>query len=154
MNYFIHRKETAMSLFFNTISRLVITFLPRRKCLLISWLQSPSAVILEPLKIKCVTVSNVSPSICHEVIGPDAMILVLSQLFHSPLSFSSKVSQFFTFCHKEKEQIEGKVRIEAIRKLYSNAGLDLDRTVGLRRNDQIWNIYDSLCVGYMQGVLA
>ena len=60
-----------MSLFFNMLSRLVITFLPRSKHLLISWLQSPSAVILEPRKIKSVTVSIVSPSICHEVMGPD-----------------------------------------------------------------------------------
>ena len=74
------------------LSRLVITFLPRSKCLLISWLQSPSAVILEPKKIKSATVSTVSPSICHEVMGPDAMILVFrmlsfkltfSLLFHS-----------------------------------------------------------------------
>ena len=65
-----------MSLLFNMLSRLVITFLPRSKHLLISWLQSPSAVILEPPKIKSVTVSTVSPSICHEVMGPDAMILV------------------------------------------------------------------------------
>ena len=62
-----------MSLLFNMLSRLVITFLPRRKRLLISWLQSPSAVILEPPKIKSATVS---PSISHEVMGPDAMILV------------------------------------------------------------------------------
>ena len=65
-----------MSLFFNMQSRLVITFLQRSKHLLISWLQLPSAVILEPEKIKSVTVSIVSPSICHEVMGPDAMILV------------------------------------------------------------------------------
>ena len=58
-----------MSLLFNKLSRLVITFLPRSKCLLISWLQSPSAEILEPKKIKSVTVSTVSPSICHEVMG-------------------------------------------------------------------------------------
>ena len=58
-----------MSLLFNMLSKLVITFLPRSKRLLISWLQSPSAVILEPKKIKSVTVSIVSPSICHEVIG-------------------------------------------------------------------------------------
>ena len=64
-----------MSLLFNMLSRLVITFLPRSKRLLISWLQSPSAVILEPKKIKA-TVSTVSPSISHEVMGPDAMILV------------------------------------------------------------------------------
>ena len=64
------------SLLFNILSRLVITFLPRSKCLLISWLQSPSAVILEPPKIKSVTVSTVSPSIYHEVMGPDAMIFI------------------------------------------------------------------------------
>ena len=58
-----------MSLLFNVLSRLVITFLPRSKCLLISWLQSPSAVILKPLKIKSLTVSTVSPSICHAVMG-------------------------------------------------------------------------------------
>ena len=65
-----------MSLLLNMLSRLVITFLPRNKRLLISWLQSPSAVILEPPKIKSDTVSTVSPSISHEVIGPDVMILV------------------------------------------------------------------------------
>ena len=65
-----------MSLLFNMLSRLVITFLPRDKCLLISWLRSPSAVILEPPKIKSDTVSIVSPSISHEVMGPDATILV------------------------------------------------------------------------------
>ena len=65
-----------MSLLFNMLSRLVITFLPRSKHLLISWLESPSAVILEPLKIKSVTISIVSPSISHEVMGPDVMILV------------------------------------------------------------------------------
>ena len=65
-----------MSLLFNMLSRLVIAFLPRSKCLLISRLQSPSAVILELKKIKSVTVSIVSPSICHEVMGLDAMILV------------------------------------------------------------------------------
>ena len=65
-----------MSLLFNTLSRLVITFLSRSKCLLISWLQSPSAVILDPRKIKSATISTVSPSICHEVMGPNAMILV------------------------------------------------------------------------------
>ena len=65
-----------MSLLFNMLSKLDITFLPRSKRLLISWLQSPSAVILEPRKIKSATVSTVSPSICYEVMGPDAMILV------------------------------------------------------------------------------
>ena len=65
-----------MSLLFNMLSRLVITFLPTSKRLLISWLQSPSAVILEPKKVKSDTVSTVSPSICHKLMGPDAMTLV------------------------------------------------------------------------------
>ena len=65
-----------MSLLFNMLSRFVITSLPRSKCLLISWLQSPSAVILEPKKRKSVTVSIVSPSIWCEMMGPDATILV------------------------------------------------------------------------------
>uniref|UniRef100_A0AC11E0V1 Uncharacterized protein n=1 Tax=Ovis aries TaxID=9940 RepID=A0AC11E0V1_SHEEP len=68
--------DKVMSLLFNMLSKLVITFLPRSKHLLISWLQSPSAAILEPRKIKSATVSTVSPSICHEVMGPDAMIFV------------------------------------------------------------------------------
>ena len=67
--------DKVMSLLFNTLSRLVMTFLPRSKRLFISWLQSPPAVILEPKKIKSATVSTVSPSICHEVMGPDAMTL-------------------------------------------------------------------------------
>ena len=61
-----------MSLLFNMLSRLVITFIPRSRRLLISWLQSPSAVILEPKNIQSDTVSTISPSICHEVMGPDA----------------------------------------------------------------------------------
>ena len=69
-----------MSLLFNMLSRLAIAFLPRSKCLLISWLQSPSAVILEPRKIRSVTVSVISPSICHEGMGPDVMILIFSNV--------------------------------------------------------------------------
>ena len=65
-----------MSLLFNMLYRLVITFLPKSKRLLISWLQSPSALILEPKKIKSVSISIGPPSLCHEMIGPDAMILV------------------------------------------------------------------------------
>ena len=65
-----------MSLLFTTLSRFVVAFLPKSRCLLILWLQSPSAVILEPKKRKSVAVSVVSPSICHEVMGPDAMILL------------------------------------------------------------------------------
>ena len=82
-----------MSLLFNMLSRFVIAFLPRSKHLLISWLQSPSAVILEPKKIKSVTVFIVSPSICHEVMGPDAMIFLFGILSFKPaFSLSS-----FTF---------------------------------------------------------
>ena len=109
--YMTSRKTTAltrqifvgkiMSLLFNILSRLVIAFLPRSKHLLILWLQSPSAVILEPKK-KSVTVSIVSSSICHEVMGPDAMILVFWMLsfkpfFHPPLSLSSRVCLFLHF---------------------------------------------------------
>ena len=68
--------DKIMSLIFNMLSRLVITFLPRSKRLLISWLQSPSAVILEPQRIKSDTVSTVSASVSYEVMGPDGMILV------------------------------------------------------------------------------
>ena len=68
--------DKVMSLFFNMLSRSVITFFPRSKRLLISWLQSPYAVISEPRKIKSATVSTVSPFIGHEVMGPDAMIFV------------------------------------------------------------------------------
>ena len=85
-----------ISLLFNMLSRLVIAFLPRSKHLLISWLQFPSAVILEPKKIKAVTVSIVSPSICHEVMGPDAMILIFQMLSFEPaFSLSS-----FTFINR------------------------------------------------------
>ena len=82
-----------MSLLFNMLTRLVIAFLPRSKCLFISWLQSSSAVILEPKKLKSVTVSIVCPSVSHKVIEPDAMILVFWMLtFKSSFSLSS-----FTF---------------------------------------------------------
>ena len=88
--------RNVMSLLFNILSRLVIAFLPGSKCLLISWLQSQSAVILEPKKIKSVTVSTVSPSICHEVMGLDAMILVFWKWSLKPtFSLSS-----FTFIKK------------------------------------------------------
>ena len=98
-----------MSLLFNMLSRLVITFLPKNKRLLISWLQSPSAVILEPPKIKSASVSTVFPSICHEVMGPDAMILVFWMLsFKPPFSLSS-----FTF----------------IKRLFSSSSLSAIRVV-------------------------
>ena len=80
----------AMSLFFNMLSRFVIAFLPRSKCLLISWLQSPSTVILEPKNIKSATVSIISPSICHYVMGLHTMIFVFWMLSFKPaFSFSS-----------------------------------------------------------------
>ena len=85
-----------MSLLLNMLSRLVITLLPRSKRLLISWLQSPSAVILEPKKIKSLTVS---PSICHEVMGPNAMIFVFSMLSFKPtfsLSSFTFIKRFFS----------------------------------------------------------
>ena len=85
-----------MSLLFNMLSRLVITFLPKSKCHLISWLKSPSTVILEPRKIKSDTVSTVSPSVFYEVMGPDAMILVFWMLSFKP-AFSVS---FFTFIER------------------------------------------------------
>ena len=84
-----------MSLLFNMLSRLVITFLPRSECLWISWLQLPFAVILEPHKINYLTVSIVFPSVCHEVMGPDAMILVFWML-----SLSQLLTHLFHF-HQE-----------------------------------------------------
>ena len=97
------------SLLFNMLSRLIITFLPRSKHLLISWLQSPSAVILEPRKIKSIIVSIVSPSICQEVMEPDAMILVFWKLSFKPtFSLSS-----FTF----------------IKRLFSSSSLSAIRVV-------------------------
>ena len=99
--------DKVMSLLFNMLSRLVITFLPRSKCLLISWLQPPSAVILEPPKIKSVTVSILSPSIFHEVMGPDAMILVFWMLSFKPtFSFSS-----FTFIKRLSSSLLSAIRV-------------------------------------------
>ena len=87
--------NTIASLLFNMLSRLVIAFLARSKCLLILCLQSPSAVILEPKKINSVTVFSVSPTFCHEVIGLDAMIFVFGMLSFKP-AFSLLKSHFFT----------------------------------------------------------
>ena len=98
-----------MSLFFNMLSRLVIAFLPRSKRLLISWLQLPSAVIFEPKKIKSVSVSIVFPSICHEVMGPDAMIFVFWIFSFKPAFYLS----FFTF----------------IKRLFSSSSLSAIRVV-------------------------
>ena len=96
-----------MSLLLNMLSRLVITFLPRSKHLLISWQQSPSAVILEPPVIKSATVSTVSPSICHQVIGPDAMILVFWMLSFKPtFSLSS-----FTFIKRLFSSLLSAIRV-------------------------------------------
>ena len=85
--------DKVMSLLFNLLSRLVKTFLPQSKCLLISWLQSPFAVILEPKKIKSLTISIVSPPVCHEVMGLDAMTLVFWKWSFKPtFSLSSRGS--------------------------------------------------------------
>ena len=93
--------DKVISLLLNILSSLVITFLPRSKRLLISWLQSPSAVLLEPKKIKSATVSIVFPSICHEVMGPDAMIFVFWRLSFKPtFSLSS-----FTFKRKSLSRV-------------------------------------------------
>ena len=92
-----------MSLLFNTLSRLIIAFLLRSKHLLILWQQSSSAVILEPKKIKSVTVSIVFPPICHEGMGPDAMIFVFWTLSFKPffsLSSFTFIKSLFTFYHK------------------------------------------------------
>ena len=93
-----------ISLLFSTLSRLDIAFLLRSKHLLISWLQSPSAVILEPKKIKSVTTSTFSPYICHEVMGSDAMMLVFCMLSFKPallFHFHQEALWFlFAFCHK------------------------------------------------------
>ena len=96
-------QQRVFNMVFNMLSRLVIAFLVRRKHLLISWLQSPSAVILEPKRRKSITASTFSPSVCHEVMGPDAIILVFWMLsfkpafsfFFSPSSRGSLVSLHF-----------------------------------------------------------
>ena len=94
--------DKVISLLCNMLSRLVITFLPRSKHLLISWLQSPSAVILEPKKRKSDTVSTVSPSICHEVMGLDAMIFIFWTLSfkttfsHSSYIFTKRLFRYFS----------------------------------------------------------
>ena len=86
-----------MSPLFNMLSRFVIAFLLKSKCLLISWLQSPSKVILKPKKIKFATVSIFSPPICHEVMGPDAMILVFWMLSFKPAFLLSSFTVFKRF---------------------------------------------------------
>ena len=101
-----------LSLLFNTLSRFVIAFLPRSKRLLISWLQSPPTVILEPKKRKSVTTSKFSPSVCHEVMGPDAMILVfLIFSFKPALSVSSFSLIKRLFSSSSLSAISGIIRI-------------------------------------------
>ena len=101
-----------MSLLFNMLSRLVMAFLPRSKRLLISWLQSPSAVILEPQKIKSSTVSTVSPSICHEVMGLDSMILVFRMLSFKP-TFSLSSFTFINMVLASAISIKGRREVNA-----------------------------------------
>ena len=93
-----------MSLFFNMLSRFVVAFAPRSKHLLISWLQSPSAIILEPKKIKCITVCTVSPFICHEVMGLDLNVQEFSCVFVFKC-FNWRIialQNFVVFCHTSK----------------------------------------------------
>ena len=92
-----------MSQLFNMLSRLVITFLPRSKHLLTSWLQSPSAVILEPGKIKSATISTVSPSICHEVMGPDAMVLAFC-IYIPPKTETTTLKRYIQHTSKCSQQ--------------------------------------------------
>ena len=99
-----------MALLFNMLSRLVIDFLSRSKHLWISWLQSPSAVILEPKKIKSVTVSIVSPSIYHEVMGPGAMILVL-WILSFKTTFSHYSLTFITFIKRLFSSLLSAIRV-------------------------------------------
>ena len=91
-----------MSLLFNMLSWLVLAFLPRSKCVLISWLQSPSAVILEPKKIKSLTVSIVSPSICHEVMGPDAMIMINNLRYADDTTLMAESEELKSLLMKER----------------------------------------------------
>ena len=122
-----------ISLLFNMLSRLVITFLPRSKRLLISWLQSPSAVILEPKKIKSDTVSTVSPSISDEVMGPDAMIFVFWMLSCKPtFSLSS-----FTFI----KRLFSSSSLSAIRVVSSGGVLCISKVIDISPG----NLDSSLC---------
>ena len=121
--------DKVMSLLYNILSRLVISFLPRSKRLLISWLQSPSAVILDPKEIKSDTVSTVSPSICHEVMGPDAMILVFWMLNFQPAFTLSSL----TF----------------IKRLFSSSSLSAIRVV----SSHIWGYWYSSQQSWFQFVL-
>ena len=136
-----------MSLLFNMLSRLVIAFLPRSKCLLISWLQLPSAVILEPKEIKPVTVSTVSPSICCEVMGPNAMIIVFWMLSFKPtFSLSS-----FTFI----KSLFNSSSLSAIR-VMSSAYLRYEHSLalpffGIRMKTDLSNIFSLVIEDLEQG---
>ena len=110
-----------MSLLFNMLSRLVTTFLPKSKHLWISWLQSPSAVILEPKKITSVTVSTISPSICHEVMGPGAMILIFWMLSFKPtFSLSS-----FIFIKRFFSSSSPSIVLKSLRRIGINSPLNV-----------------------------
>ena len=100
-----------MSLLFNMLYRFVIAFLPGSKCLLISWLQSPSTVILEPQKIKSVTFSTVSPSICHEVMGLDVKILVFWMLAFKPTFSTYRLYKNLIDCIKAASEIDRKTEV-------------------------------------------
>ena len=146
-----------MSLLFNILSRFVIAFLPRSKRLLISWLQSPSAVILEPKKIKSITVSTVSPSICHEVMGPNAMILVFWMLSFKPafpLSSFTLIKRLFSSSSLSAIRLVSSAYLRlllfllailvllvnhpAFFKMYSVLCIDVKYSKSLRKRDLSW----------------
>ena len=138
------------SLLFNILSKLVIAFFPRSKHLFISWLQLPSAVIWEPKKIKSVTVSIVSPSICHEVMGPDAMSLVLWMLSFRPafsLSSFTFIKRFFSSSLLSDIRVVSSayLRLLIILTVFQNLSLLLYL---------LWSVISDLCCHYHSSLKA
>ena len=126
-----------MSLLFNTLSRFIIAFLQRSKCLLISWLHSSFAVILEPKKIKSMTASTFSPSICHKVMGPGAIILVFLMLSFKP-AFS--LSSFTVIKRLSASRV---VSSTYLRGFFDVSSVNLDSSLWFI---QPWIFHDALCI--------
>ena len=129
-----------MSLLFNMLSRLVIAFLPRSKRLLISWLQSPSAVILEPPKIKSLTVSIVAPSICHKVMWPDTMVLVFWMSSFKPTFPLSS----FTFIKRLFSSSLSAIRVVSSVYLRLFSGVQPQLIQGIRSGDSVGKDQDTI----------